>query len=237
MDPIHQYWNSTAFEPSMLRPSWTRWLSALFADGKGLPLGQNANDATKQRTTMYNNFSHGLDKLLKTVTLDLTEIISYVIPFWANVVTNVCHACQSAGERNGNCVSRCENGENVTAQTAKYVSRGIERNDKNQYYAFMVKDCDSYRYWWSRFRHVDWFWGHKQHHRQSYMVLKSKRIVCHSFRSDKKLHAYASKEPLPIKGAFTCEIECVKWSTQAEFTVIRGKGKPLLGKETATKLG
>lgn len=36
--------------------------------------------------------------------------------------------------------------KNVTTKTAKYVSRGIERNYNNQYYAFMVKDCDSYRY-------------------------------------------------------------------------------------------
>ncbi|KAL1268570.1 hypothetical protein QQF64_033933 [Cirrhinus molitorella] len=38
-------------EPATLGPRWTRWLSAfeLFADGKGLLLGQNASDATKQR--------------------------------------------------------------------------------------------------------------------------------------------------------------------------------------------
>lgn len=38
-------------DPATLGPRWTRWLSAfeLFADGKGLILGQNVNDATKQR--------------------------------------------------------------------------------------------------------------------------------------------------------------------------------------------
>lgn len=48
----------------------------------------------------------------------------------------------------------------------------------------------------------------------------------------KKNYAYASKEPLAIKGAFTCEIKCRKWSTQAEFVVIKEKGESLLGKET-----
>ncbi len=38
-------------KPATLGPRWTRWLLAfeLFANGKGLLLGQNASDATKQR--------------------------------------------------------------------------------------------------------------------------------------------------------------------------------------------
>lgn len=37
-------------DPATLGPCWTRWLSfELFADGKGLLLGKNANDATKQQ--------------------------------------------------------------------------------------------------------------------------------------------------------------------------------------------
>ncbi|XP_050958284.1 uncharacterized protein K02A2.6 [Labeo rohita] len=72
---------------------------------------------------------------------------------------------------------------------------------------------------------------------ETWETLKSKRIACHSYKSDKKLYAYACKEPLSIKGAFTCEVKCGKRSTEAEFVVIKGKGESLLGKETATKLG
>ncbi|CAL1586203.1 unnamed protein product [Knipowitschia caucasica] len=67
--------------------------------------------------------------------------------------------------------------------------------------------------------------------------LKKKKINCESAKSDKKLYTYSSKEPLPVKGVFTCDVKIGKRATQAEFTVIAGQGVPLLGRQTATELG
>lgn len=53
----------------------------------------------------------------------------------------------------------------------------------------------------------------------------------------KKLYTYASDVPLQVKGTFTCQAKCGSKSTRAEFLVIDGKGVPLLGKDTAMKLG
>ena len=56
--------------------------------------------------------------------------------------------------------------------------------------------------------------------------LKAKKIKCKSEAApiDRKLYAYASSKPLPVKGRFICE-------------VLIGKGKALLCKNTAMKLG
>lgn len=67
--------------------------------------------------------------------------------------------------------------------------------------------------------------------------LKEEKIKCNSSKSDKKLYTYSSHEPLPVKGVFTCEVSIGKRATRAEFTVICGHGVPLLGKDTAIKLG
>lgn len=68
-------------------------------------------------------------------------------------------------------------------------------------------------------------------------MLKERKIKCSSAKSDKKLYAYSSSEPLPVKGIFWCEVGIGRRSTTAEFTVIHGRGEPLLGKDTAVKLG
>jgi hypothetical protein len=66
--------------------------------------------------------------------------------------------------------------------------------------------------------------------------LKSGKIVCASKinKSEKILYTYASKQPLQVKGSFTCTIQAGDRQTKVEFTVIHGKGVPLLGNTTAT---
>ena len=69
--------------------------------------------------------------------------------------------------------------------------------------------------------------------------LKLKKIKWKSEAApvDRKLYAYASNKPLPVKGCFMCEVVVSQGKAQAEFLVIKGKGVPLLGKYTTMKLG
>lgn len=69
--------------------------------------------------------------------------------------------------------------------------------------------------------------------------LKTGKIKCHSYipKPERKLFSYSSNQPLPIKGAFTCNVKIGERCEQAEFIVIKGDGEPLLGKELAMKLG
>lgn len=69
--------------------------------------------------------------------------------------------------------------------------------------------------------------------------LKSEHIKCRSYvpRTKRKLYSYSSSQPLAVKGAFTCDISIGNRTEHAEFIVIKGNGEPLLGKETATRLG
>ena len=71
-------------------------------------------------------------------------------------------------------------------------------------------------------------------------MLKSRRIRCTSTNAappGRKLFSYASTTPLDIKGSFHCEVNVGKGHTHAEFLVIRGKGTPIIGRETANQLG
>lgn len=69
--------------------------------------------------------------------------------------------------------------------------------------------------------------------------LKQSKIKCKSYvpEAERKLYTYSSNQPLTVKGAFKCEVNISNKTEQAEFIVIRGKGEPLLGRETAIKLG
>ncbi|XP_077861574.1 uncharacterized protein LOC144342001, partial [Saccoglossus kowalevskii] len=70
-------------------------------------------------------------------------------------------------------------------------------------------------------------------------TLKSSNIKCKSYAAPqgKKLYTYGSSSSLSVKGSFTCNTSVGDSSVQAEFLVIRGKGIPLLGRQTAMKLG
>lgn len=72
-------------------------------------------------------------------------------------------------------------------------------------------------------------------------TLKSKKIECIS-KIDPllKLLPYGSSVPLQVKGSFTCKVKVPnfeKTDIDAKFVVVKGQGIPLLGKETAFKLG
>ena len=73
---------------------------------------------------------------------------------------------------------------------------------------------------------------------ETWSNLKENNIDCQSTKSEKKLFAYAQKEPIEVAGTFVSEIVCKTSGEKCmdEFTVIKGTGKPLLGKSTAEKL-
>jgi transposase InsO family protein len=73
---------------------------------------------------------------------------------------------------------------------------------------------------------------------ETWSNLKKKNINCQSTKSAKKLFAYGQKEPIEVAGTFVAEIVCEASGEKSvdEFTVIKGAGKPLLGKSTAEKL-
>ena len=68
--------------------------------------------------------------------------------------------------------------------------------------------------------------------------LKEKRVKCESRRSEKKLFAYGQKDPMDVVGIFVADIVCEESGERctAEFTVIKGTGRPLLGRKTAEML-
>ena len=67
--------------------------------------------------------------------------------------------------------------------------------------------------------------------------LKQDKIKCVSRKSDKKLYAYGSKQPLNVLGTFSALARVEGKETEAEFVVINGEGAALLGRETAIQLG
>ena len=68
--------------------------------------------------------------------------------------------------------------------------------------------------------------------------LKRNSVKCDSKQSDKKLFAYGQKEPIQVAGTFASEIVCEINGKKCvdEFTVFKGTGRPLLGRNTAEKL-
>lgn len=65
------------------------------------------------------------------------------------------------------------------------------------------------------------------------------KIRCKSYipETERKLYLYSSNQPLGVKGAFKCEVNISNRTGQAESILIRGNGEPLLGRETAVRLG
>ena len=58
-----------------------------------------------------------------------------------------------------------------------------------------------------------------------------------SKKSNKKLYAYGSDQPLKVLGTFSAAVRAGQTEVEAEFSVIDGKGAALLGKATAIQLG
>ena len=73
---------------------------------------------------------------------------------------------------------------------------------------------------------------------KTWSYLKQNHVICQSAQSEKKLFAYGQKEPIDVAGTFTIEIVCEANGETCvdEFTVIKGDGRPLLGKRTAEQL-
>jgi hypothetical protein len=67
--------------------------------------------------------------------------------------------------------------------------------------------------------------------------LKKKHIKCTSKKTIKKLYSYGSTTSLMVIGTFTADVNVADRHVTAEFTVIDGKGEPLLGRKTAIELG
>ena len=67
--------------------------------------------------------------------------------------------------------------------------------------------------------------------------LKQDKIKCVSRKSDKKLYAYGSRQPLNVLGTFSALVRVEGKEIEAEFVVINGEGAALLGRETAIQLG
>ena len=73
---------------------------------------------------------------------------------------------------------------------------------------------------------------------QTWELLKQQGIKCESRKSARELFAYGGTEPLPTLGTFTAD---VTWAgmengSKADFVVVKGDGRTLLGRETAEVL-
>ena len=70
---------------------------------------------------------------------------------------------------------------------------------------------------------------------QTWEMLKLKGINCESRMSARELFAYGGAEPLPTLGTFTADVSLTgnKSGCRADFVVVKGDGRTLLGRETA----
>ena len=68
--------------------------------------------------------------------------------------------------------------------------------------------------------------------------LKQRGIRCESRKSATTLYAYGGKEPLPTLGTFTADVILAGDETgcRADFVVVKGDGRTLLGRETGMDL-
>ncbi|PFX14143.1 Uncharacterized protein K02A2.6 [Stylophora pistillata] len=71
------------------------------------------------------------------------------------------------------------------------------------------------------------------------ILKKKKSVQCESKKSSKKLFDYGQKDPIDVIGTFVSEIVCEisGISCVDDFAVVKGPGRPLLGKSTAERLG
>jgi len=73
---------------------------------------------------------------------------------------------------------------------------------------------------------------------QTWELLKLKGIKCESRKAAKELFAYGSTEPLPSLETFTADVMLAGSNVccRADFVVVKGNGRTLLGRETAEVL-
>ena len=70
---------------------------------------------------------------------------------------------------------------------------------------------------------------------QTWEMLKLKGINCESRKSARELFAYGGTEPLTTLGTFTADVSLTgnKSGCRADFVVVKGDGRTLVGRETA----
>ena len=72
--------------------------------------------------------------------------------------------------------------------------------------------------------------------RNTWEGLKRQQIACKSEKSTNQIYAYGSQVALKTLGKFTTFVEVGSCKTQAEFVVVDGQGKSILGRDTAIEL-
>lgn len=70
----------------------------------------------------------------------------------------------------------------------------------------------------------------------TWKMCKIKNIKCDSRKTNKEIFAYAQNSKLELIGEFTSKTKVGRKEVMADFIVIKGKGKALIGYETAWKL-
>ncbi len=67
--------------------------------------------------------------------------------------------------------------------------------------------------------------------------LKSEKVKCASKKCNNKLYAHGNSKPVEVLGTFIAATSTNSKEVNAEFTVIKGTGEPLFGRDTAIQLG
>ena len=72
--------------------------------------------------------------------------------------------------------------------------------------------------------------------RRMWEELKQKGIKCISENTTQKLYPYETSEPINTLGKFQVTVSAAGKETTVEFIVICHKGRPIIGRKTATEL-
>ena len=72
--------------------------------------------------------------------------------------------------------------------------------------------------------------------RETWEVLKKKKIKCKSLQRNKKLNSYGSEEPLNTAGEFETELCYKDRQCTARFVVVEEKARPILSRQTSELL-
>lgn len=164
-----------------------------------------------------------------------------------------CRKCQNIGHFAAVCKSKVDfqsgakDKNQVKGKKTKDVSKGINRVDYEDEYAFMVNQnrelsgiglininvggvdiqnvmIDS----GSTCNIID---------KNTWEALKKNGVKCKSQKSVGNIYAYASTTPLKTLGKFQSKVTYGDLLTEAEFIVLDGTGRPLLGCQSARELG
>jgi hypothetical protein len=73
--------------------------------------------------------------------------------------------------------------------------------------------------------------------KDTWEFLKNNGVKCKSQKSARNVYAYGSTTPLKTLGKFQTNIVYCNTVTEAEFIVLDGTGRPLLGCSSAKQLG